>query len=506
MDTEGPLYNLPSALRLEGKPDVAALARGLGEIFRRHEVLRSAVRLEGEVPLARVQPVPASCLDILDLTALAGTERAEVEAKAVAQQFATTPFDLSEGPLMRALLVRLTAEEHWLLINFHHIAADGWSMGVFQRELSTLYDAYCRGESSPLPELAVQYADFAHWQHQNLRGEVLERLMTYWLNHLDGVPPLELPSDRPRPAVQDVRGGSIRAVMPRPLLDQLSALGRANGATLFMTLLAAVEVLFQRLSRQDDFAVGTPVAGRTRSEVEPSIGMFVNTLALRADVSGDPSFEALLTRTRTVVLGGYEHEDVPFEKLVAELSPERDLARSPFFQVLFALQSGLTDDIGMQGLEVSSVLIESPEAKYDLTLAAVEGEEGLTWVTGYATSLFDATWIHRLHHQLEVLLESIAEDPSQRISRLSWMSVEERHQVLQEWSFLGESKNGSITDFRDSTVHEQFALRAAESPRAAVGRRNLDLRRVGRAIQPPGQPPGGLGSGAGGCRWIGPGA
>jgi hypothetical protein len=279
---------------------------------------------------------------VLPVEDLSGLEEADREAavRRRAGEEARRPFDLAAGPLFRAALLRLGAEEHVLLLSMHHIVSDGWSMGVLYRELSALYEAYREGGESPLPELPVQYADYAVWQREQLEGEVLDRQLSYWRERLAGAPELlELPTDRPRPPVQTYRGATVPVELSPELLERLQALGRSEGATLYMTLLGAFQVLLSKYSGSEDVVVGSPIAGRTRKEVEELIGFFVNTLVLRTDLSGDPSFREVLRRAREVTLGAYEHQEVPFERLVAELQPERSLSHSPLFQVMFTLQT-----------------------------------------------------------------------------------------------------------------------------------------------------------------------
>ena len=331
------VYNIPVAWRLDGALDEAALERALGEIVRRHEALRTTFREVDGSPVQVIAPFGGFTLPVEDLSGLGEADR-EVEARRRATEEAMRPFDLAAGPLFRAALLRLGEESHVLLLSMHHIVSDGWSMGVLFRELSALYAAYREGRESPLPELAVQYADYAVWQREHLRGERLERQLSYWRERLAGAPELlELPTDHPRPAVQTYRGASERIELPGELLERLRALGRSEGATLYMVVLSAFQVLLSKYSGSEDIVVGSPIAGRTRDEVAGLIGFFVNTLVLRTDLGGDPSFREVLRRVREVTLGAYEHQELPFEKLVAELQPERSLSHSPLFQVSFSL-------------------------------------------------------------------------------------------------------------------------------------------------------------------------
>ncbi|HEX8318267.1 condensation domain-containing protein, partial [Longimicrobium sp.] len=330
-------YNIPAAARLAGALDGAALERALGEIVRRHEVLRTVFAEVDGSPVQVVQPFGGFHLPVEDLSGLGDADREAAVGRWVRQE-AARPFDLAAGPLFRAALLRLGDEDHVLLLAMHHIVSDGWSMGVLFREFSALYAAYREGRESPLPELAVQYADYAVWQREQVEGETLERQLAYWRVRLAGAPELlELPTDRPRPPVQTYRGATVPVELSAELLERLQALGRSEGATLYMVVLGAFQVLLSKYSGSEDVVVGSPIAGRTRKEVEELIGFFVNTLVLRTDLSGDPSFRETLRRVREATLGAYAHQELSFEKLVAELQPERSLGHTPLFQVMFSL-------------------------------------------------------------------------------------------------------------------------------------------------------------------------
>ncbi|HLL83363.1 MAG TPA: condensation domain-containing protein, partial [Longimicrobium sp.] len=339
LEPGGAVYNLPAAWRLKGALDLAALQRALGEIVRRHEALRTVFTEVDGSPVQVIAPAGGFALAVEDLSGLAEADRgAAVERRAGEE--ARRAFDLSAGPLFRAALLRVAREEHVLLLSMHHIVSDGWSMGVISGELSALYSAYREGRPSPLPELEVQYADYAVWQREQLEGRVLDRQLAYWRERLAGAPELlELPTDRPRPPVQTYRGATVPVEISLGLLERLRALGRTEGATLYMTLLGAFQVLLAKYSGSEDVVTGSPIAGRTRKEIEELIGFFVNTLVLRTDLSGDPSFREVLRRVREATLGAYAHQELPFERLVAELQPERSLSHSPLFQVMFALQN-----------------------------------------------------------------------------------------------------------------------------------------------------------------------
>ncbi|MBV9788044.1 MAG: non-ribosomal peptide synthetase, partial [Chloroflexi bacterium] len=331
-------YNLPTTVRLIGRLDVAALERSLHAIVARHEALRTTFTMLADQPVQMIEPSLGVPLPVVDLRALPPTER-ETEVQALTDAEMQQPFDLGRGPLLRAKLLHVADQEHIFLLTIHHIVSDSWSMGVFVRELATLYEAFAHDRPSPLQPLPIQYADFADWQRQWLRGEVLQRQLDYWKQQLGGdLPVLELPTDRPRPPIQTFHGATLYFSLPKLLSDSLAALSRQEGTTLYMTLLTAFNVLLYRYTGQEDLLVGSPIAGRTRPELEALIGFFVNTLVMRSDLSGNPSVREALQRVRDVTLKAYAHQDLPFEQLVEELHPERDMSRNPLFQVMFVLQ------------------------------------------------------------------------------------------------------------------------------------------------------------------------
>jgi amino acid adenylation domain-containing protein len=443
-------YNISAAVRLMGPLDVAAFGAALNEIVRRHEALRTRF---GEGALGQpVQSIGAWSprgLPVIDLSALSGNTR-EAVALRLARKEAGRPFDLTSGRLARATLLRLDASdgsaEHVLLLTLHHIASDGWSLGVLVGELGTLYGAFRSGRPSPLPALPIQYADFAVWQRAWLSGAVLDAQMAYWRQALVGAPTLELPTDRPRPAVRSARGTRRRAALSKSLSADLRRLAQEQGATPFMVLLAAFEILLGRLSGQDDLLVGSPIANRTRREVEGLIGFFVNTLVLRADLSGDPDFRRYLGRTREVALAAYAHQDLPFEKLVSELSPVRDTSRTPLFQVMFNLQTAAAAAVsesnlgrGFPGLSAERLEIFGENSQLDLTLALSSGGESpFAGSFEYSTDLFDGTTIERLHSSFQTLLTGIVADPDARLADLPLLTAPERAALLVEWNDTGE--------------------------------------------------------------------
>ena len=458
LDPHGAAYNVPVFLRLEGPLDAAALERALGEVVRRHQVLRTTFPEVDGAPVQAVAPPAPFALPVRELPGLEAAERVAAAGRLAAEE-AARPFDLLAGPVFRAGLLRLGDEEHVLLLVLHHIVSDGWSLDVLFRELSALYRAYRAGDDSPLPELAVQYADHAVWQRQRLRGEALERPLAYWKERLAGAPALlELPTDHPRPAEPSFRGDTVPVALPAALAERLRALGRREGATPFMVLLAAFQLVLGRHAGSDDVVVGSPIAGRTRREVEPLIGFFVNTLALRADLSGDPAFRALLRRVREGALGAYEHQEVPFEKLVAELQPGRTLSHSPLFQVTFALHDAQGRERTLAGVRVTAVEATSATAKFDLSLALEpDPDGGLRGGLTYATDLFERPTVRRLAARFQRVLEQVAGEPGRRISALELMSPAERARVVEGWRpTTAAAPRGSI--------HGRFEARARQTP------------------------------------------
>jgi amino acid adenylation domain-containing protein len=451
-------YNIPFPLRLRGALDVRALAGALTEIVRRHEALRTVFGEASGEPVQVIRPAAPFPLPVVDLGRLPVDAR-EAEARRLAAADAARPFDLARGPLLRAALLRIGDGESVLLGCMHHAVSDGWSMGIFARELSALYPAVAEGRPSPLPELPVQYADYAVWQRAWLSGETLERQLAYWRESLAGAPPLlELPTDRPRPQVQGAEGAAVPFTLPAETSAALRALARREGATPFMALLAAWQVLLARWSGQEDVVVGTPIAGRTRAETEGLIGLFVNTLVLRTDLGGDPGFRALLGQVRERVLGAYAHQEVPFEKLVEELAPERSLGRTPFFQVMLSLQNQEQGEPRIGPVEVEPLGTGGEAVKFDLNLGLAEHGGRYAGGLVYRAELFDAATAERMLEHFRVLLEGIAADPSRAVSDLPLLPPAERAQVLQAW-------NETARPFSDDVcLHELFARQAARTP------------------------------------------
>ncbi|HID62186.1 MAG TPA: non-ribosomal peptide synthetase, partial [Anaerolineae bacterium] len=452
LEPGSPFYNIPTAVRLTGPLDVAALEQTLNEIVRRHEALRTTFETVDGRARQVIAPELTVPLPVTDLTDLPEAER-EAEALQLASQEAQRPFDLARGPLLQARLLRLGGEDHVALLTMHHIVSDGWSMGILIQEIAALYEAFSNGRPSPLQELPIQYADFAHWQREWLQGETLEAQLSYWKQQLDGSPPLlELPTDRPRPAVQSFRGRTQAFALPKDLSRAIKDLGHQEGTTLFMTLLAAFQSLLYRYTGQETINVGTPIANRTQSEIEGLIGFFVNTLVMRADLSGDPGFRELLKRVREMALGAYAHQDLPFEMLVDALQPERNLSHSPLFQVMFVLQEAPTGAQALSDLTLRGVEAETGVAKFDLTLSMAEDGDGdgLGGVFEYNVDLFDAATIERMIAHFQTLLEGIVADPNRPISELPLLTEAERRQLLVEW-------NDTVADYpQDRCIHELF--------------------------------------------------
>ncbi|MBV9772680.1 MAG: amino acid adenylation domain-containing protein, partial [Gemmatimonadetes bacterium] len=486
MEPGSSAYHIPYALRLRGAVDPAALERALAGVVRRHESLRTVFAdADGQAVQVIRAPGPVP-LPVAELRALQAAER-EAELRRLSAAEATRPFDLARGPLLRALLAR-TGEAEWaLLLTLHHIVSDGWSREVLVRETAALYDAEKRGEDARLPTLPVQYADFAAWQRGRLRGEALAAQLGYWRERLAGAPPvLELPTDRPRPAVPGAAAESRGLVLPAEVAGGLRRLSAEAGTTLFMTLLAGWQALLARYAGQDNVLVGTPVAGRTRSETEGLIGFFVNMLVVRTDLSGDPSARELLARVRDGVLEAHAHQEIPFERLVEELAPERSLRHTPFFQVAFALEGTGGEGVRMDGVAVESLAGGPAAAKFDLALDAADDGDRLGLALVFRTELFDGATAERMLEHLAVLLRGMAEDPDRRLSELALLSEAERRALREEWDATRHPRPAG------GLVHERMAERARLRPdapavvgdAATLTRAELDRRadRLARAL------------------------
>ena len=478
-------YNIPTFFALKGALNISVLERSLSEIVRRHEVLRTYYSTSNGQPVQKVAPPQPLAIPIVDLQSLTEAERA-AEARRLAACSASASFDLSKAPMLRPMILKCAADEHIFLLDIHHIAFDGWSLGLFTRELSILYNAFLAGENSPLPDLPVQYADFAAWQRERLQGDVLQKQLDYWKNKLSGtLPVLELPTDHARPPVQTYNGGAVRFVFPRELSDALNGLTRREGVTLFVTLLAAFNTLLFRYTGQDDIILGTPIAGRERADVEELIGCFSNTLVLRTDVSGNPTFRTLLKRVLETNLDAHSHQDLPFEKLVEELHSKRDLSRSPIFQVLFSLLNTRTEPLALAGLQPAMLSFQDGGAKYDLSLNMEETPSGLEGCWSYNSDLFEHSTIVRMAAHFTKLLEGIVYDPGAPLQSFPLLPAEEREQVLVGW-------NRTATDYASEfCIHELFEAQAqrvgnavaVEFNREQLTYRELDERSSSLAAQ-----------------------
>jgi amino acid adenylation domain-containing protein len=453
-------YNIPAAVRLKGPLNLAALERSLNEIIARHESLRTTFANVDGRPTQVIAPRLTIKLPVVDLRKLPAGER-ETELRRLVTTEAQLPFDLCQGPLIRGNVVRLNDGEQVGLLTMHHIISDGWSTGILIQELATLYVAFCAGESSPLLAPPIQYADFAHWQRQWLQGEVLQTQIAYWKQQLAGASAvIDLPTDHPRPAVQTFRGAHQTLVLPRHLHERLKALSRQEGATEFMTLLAAFKVLLHRYTGQDDVIVGTPIANRNRLEIEGLIGCFVNALVLRTDLSRNPSFRELLQRVQKVCLGAYSHQDLPFDRLVEELQVKRDLNRNPLFQVMFVLQNASLRTVEQSGLTLSPVEADCETAHFDLTLQVADIDQGLTAALVYNTDLFEAATIARMLENFQTLLAAIVADPEQRVTDLPLLTEPELKQLLVEWN----SSRANCPP--DLSIHQLFEAQVERTPDA----------------------------------------
>ena len=460
LEPDSPAYNLAAAVRLNGSLNEPALKRGLQEILRRHEALRTTFAEVNGQAVQLIHPGGDVVLMVHDLEGLEVSEQ-NIRVQKLAAEEAERPFDLVHGPLLRTRLLRLGPTEHIFLVAMHHIISDGWSVGILVRELASLYEAFSKGKSSPLPQLPIQYADFAQWQRERLRGEILEQQLAYWIPQLHGAPGiLELPTDRPRPAVQTFRGAVQSFLFPKKVAAKLNALSHREGCTLFMTLLAAFKVLLYRYTAQEDLLVGTPIANRNQVETEGLIGLFVNTLVLRTSLSGNPTFLELLHRVREVTLDAYAYQDVPFEKLMEELQPVRSLSHAPFFQVMFVLQNTPAETLNLSGLDASILELDNRTSKFDLTLFMEDTDQGLTGSFEYNSDLFDAPTISRMVGHLQTLLDGIVRNPDQLIYTLPLLTQAERQQLLIDFN---DTARESLTD---QCVHQMFEAQVDETPDA----------------------------------------
>ena len=452
-------YNISFSARFVGPVNLPAIEQSINEIVRRHESLRTTfAEVDGD-PVQVIAPTLTVLPSIVDMALLNESDR-QTERQRLLREEARRPFDLENGPLLRTMILRLSENECVVNLGMHHAISDGWSGGVFVRELIGIYEASSIGRPSPLPELTVQYADFAYWQRQQLQREDFQPQLSYWRTQLSEAPQLELPS-RTRSAVRTEQGSVLRFNLPEELVQKLRALSRRNGATLFMTLLASLQVLLSRYSSQTDVSVGTPVANRNSAEIEPLIGCFVNTLVMRTDLSGDPSFRELLERVREVALGGYTHSAVPFERLVAELQPDRDLSRTPLFQVMMVLQNTPQQPLLLGGLHYQIEETDNETAKFDLTVQLTESEEGLDGKWEYSTDLFDTPTMERMVTHFRGLLETVVENEHRHISEIPILTDEEQSQLKQF--------NETTLELTPSSyLHQAFETQVEKTPDAVA--------------------------------------
>ncbi|MCL1471379.1 non-ribosomal peptide synthetase [Argonema antarcticum] len=461
IDRDNSAYNEQGAIELKGELNVAALESSLNEIIERHESLRTTFKMMEGQPVQIISQSLTIKLPIVNLSDLPLSEQNNQIQQLTLEQ-SQSPFDLSQGPLLRWMLLQIGQQDYVLLVTMHHIIYDGWSYGVLMRELAALYEAFSNSKSSPLSELPIQYGDFALWQQQSLKGEVIETQIAYWKQQLGNAPPvLQLPADYPRPAVQTFRGARKTFSIMAELTKALKALSQNEDATFFMTLLAAFKILLYRYTGIEDVAIGSPIANRNMSEIEQLIGCFVNTLVLRTDLSGNPTFRELLSRVSQVCVGAYAHCDVPFEKLVETLQPQRSLSYTPLFQVMFALQNTPMPALELSGLTVSSLDSDRGTAKFDLSLYIEERGEEFMATIEYNTDIFEAATIARTSEHFQQLLTAIVANPDRRVNELPLLTSSEKQQLL-DW-------NCTQTDYpKDACIHELFEAQVERTPDAVA--------------------------------------
>ena len=454
-------YNVSLAFRLQGLLNISALEHSLNQIIQRHEALRTTFVASENKPVQVIASSLNLTLPVVNLRELPEIKR-ETQVLQLVKNEVEQPFDLEQGSLLRSSLVQLRENEYVLLLSVHHIVFDGWSDGVLWRELTALYTAFCTGKPSPLPDLPIQYADFAVWQRQWLQGQVMDTQLDYWKQQLAGSPPLlELPIDRVRPLIQTSRGSIKHFQLDDRLTQKLKSLSEKSGATLFMTLLTGFVILLSRYSNQQDILVGSPIANRNRSELESLIGFFANTLVLRTDVSGNPSFWELLQRVRQVAMEAYSHQDAPFEQVVEALQPERNLSYSPLFQVMFVLLNTPPGKLELPGLSLTPLQIENPTAKFDLTLLITESEQGLSGSLEYNSDLFEQATITRMVGHFVTLLEGIVANPEERISQFPLLTQPEQQQLFVEWNTQANYPS-------DKCIHQLFEEQCLSTPDAVA--------------------------------------
>jgi amino acid adenylation domain-containing protein len=466
-------YVIPCAVSIRGHLDTLALTRALQELLRRHESLRTGFGSENGSPVQLIAADAVLSIQRIDLTSITGASDRERETKRILREEARRPFDLTRPPLFRARLLLLSETEHVLLLTLHHIISDAWSFGVLFEELAAIYEAFAGGLVSPLPEPPIQYADFAVWQRERFSGEVFDQQLAFWRKQLTGASGvLELRTDRPRPARQSYRGAERTFTFPHSLNDALNQLARRESATLFMVLLAAFNALLARYTGEQDIIVGSPIANRGLPELEPLVGFFVNTLALRTDLSGDPTFRELLRRVREVALESYAHQDLPFERIVADLRPERELGRNPLFQVMLILQNTPLQPPKLSGLTLELLELDTDTTIFDITASLAEHSAGLSCSFEYNRDLFEPATIEGLGHHFRILLEGVVANPEARISSLPLLPETERRQILVDW-------NQTAADYPNACISELFEAQVERTPdRTALvdGRSGIDYR------------------------------
>ncbi len=462
LDPGNPTYNIPAAVHLQGNLNVAALEESINEIIKRHEILRTSfVTIDGQ-PIQVIASELKLTLPVIDLQELTKTASEQVVQELITKA-AQQPFDLTQIPLLRVSLLHLSPSENVVLFTMHHIISDGWSINILIQELTTLYPKFLHGKPSPLPELLIQYADFGMWQRQWLEGEVLETQINYWKQQLGGeLPVLNLPTDKPRIAVQTSPGETQKFALSRTLTTVLIQLSQEQEATLYMVLLTAFNILLYRYTKQEDILIGSPIANRNQIETESLIGFFVNTLVMRTDLRGNLNFCQLLARVREVALAAYAHQDLPFEKLVDELQTSRHLGYTPLFQVMFALQNAPRTSLNLPGLTLKSLEVKTNTAKFDLSLFLTNTEEGLRGTFEYNTDLFQPATIARMVEHFQILLAGIVANPQEKLSQLPLLSQQEKHQLLIEWN------NTAGNNSPDVLIHQLFEAQVEKTPDAVA--------------------------------------
>jgi hypothetical protein len=468
LDSEGGHYVISMAHHLIGPLNVEALESAIRGIIQRHEVLRTRFEEHDGQPVQLISQSTRAVISVLDLPPLDAEERA-IRVGEILREGVGEPFDLGSAPLLRVKLLRLTDDEHVLLIVMHEIACDRRSMGIFHRELSELYRAHHHAEPADLPELSIQYASHAVCQRDQLAGGIFDAQLDYWKAQLRGLPTLELPLNKPRPSVMGFRGAQLPLALSPALTAQLRSLGEHAGATLFLVLLGLFQLLLARYSRQQDIVVGIPISGRSQMETVHPIGRYSNTLVLRGDVSNNPSFREVLKRVRDVWLGACAHQDVPFELLVDELQPKRDLSRHPLFQVMLVLQDASEDVLELVGLKVHPVELCSNISKYDLTLLIQDTSSGVRGFFEYNTDLFEEATIEGMAESFVVLAESAVAAPDRPIGQLACLPKEAYRQLLYDWNDTVSAYPGN------RCVHELFEEQVVRSP-SVVAVEQSDLR------------------------------